>query len=84
MVKASATPANPPASSGTPERPTGRPAYGGIGSVTSRSEGDSSSYRSAESPSTTTAAPVPPQVQPARQPFVENPAEELDVPDFLK
>jgi cell division protein FtsZ len=30
------------------------------------------------------APPVPPQVQPARLPYVESPAEELDVPDFLK
>lgn len=51
--------------------------------MTARSEGDAPA-RSTESPATTTAAPVPPQVQPARQPYVESPAEELDVPDFLK
>jgi cell division protein FtsZ len=33
---------------------------------------------------TAVAPPVPPQVQPARLPYVESPAEELDVPDFLK
>ncbi|MFE2106969.1 cell division protein FtsZ [Kitasatospora sp. NPDC059463] len=88
VVKASATPANPPASASggsTPERPAGRPSYGGIGSVTSRPDGEGSApARPAEAPATATAAPVPPQVQPARQPYVESPAEELDVPDFLK
>ncbi len=56
--------------------------------MTSRSEGETSAAapsRSAETSATTTAAaPVPPQVQPVRQPYVESPAEELDVPDFLK
>ncbi|MER7703937.1 cell division protein FtsZ [Kitasatospora sp. NPDC097605] len=88
VVKASAASATPPASSSggsAPERPAGRPSYGGIGSVTSRPEGESAApARPAEAPATATAAPVPPQVQPARQPFVESPAEELDVPDFLK
>ncbi|MFF7988648.1 cell division protein FtsZ [Kitasatospora xanthocidica] len=77
-------PAAPPAA---PERPAGRPSYGSIGSVTSRSEGEAQAApsRQAETPATTTAAaPVPPQVQPVRQPYVESPAEELDVPDFLK
>ncbi|MER6301183.1 cell division protein FtsZ [Kitasatospora sp. NPDC001539] len=81
---APATPATPPAA---PDRPAGRPSYGSIGSVTSRSEGETSgASRPAETPATTaSAAPVPPQVQPTtRQPFVESPAEELDVPDFLK
>lgn len=53
--------------------------------MTARPEGETAGApRPAEAPSTATAAPVPPQVQPARQPFVESPAEELDVPDFLK
>ncbi len=87
VVKSTAPerPATPPAA---PDRPAGRPSYGSIGSVTSRSEGETSAAapsRSAETSATTTAAaPVPPQVQPVRQPYVESPAEELDVPDFLK
>ncbi|MFD0274489.1 cell division protein FtsZ [Kitasatospora sp. NPDC127111] len=68
-----------------PERPATRPSYGSIGSVTARPEAETPApARPAETPATATAAPVPPQVQPARQPFVESPAEELDVPDFLK
>jgi cell division protein FtsZ len=77
VVKAS-TPA-----SAAPERPATRPSYG-IGSVTARPDDSSRGSDSPAPVSATTAAPVPPQVQPVRQPYVESPAEELDVPDFLK
>lgn len=70
-----ATPA-PPA-----ERPTSRP-YGGVGSVTGRSTEDSAP--APVKPEPPVVPPVPPQVQPTRLPYVESPAEELDVPDFLK
>ncbi|MEU1131746.1 cell division protein FtsZ [Streptomyces sp. NPDC005900] len=71
-----------------PTRPAAespRPAFGGLGSVTTRDEQPSApepaeSAPASEAPATPAA---PPQVPPAR-PYQDSQAEELDVPDFLK
>lgn len=53
--------------------------------MTGRSSDEGANGSTAASKTETTVAPpVPPQVQPVRSPYVESPAEELDVPDFLK
>ncbi|MGV9882854.1 cell division protein FtsZ [Streptomyces sp. NPDC003006] len=70
----------------SPSRPaeSSRPAFGGLGSVTSRDESSTPEPAEAAPVSEAPAAPVtPPQVPPAR-PYQDSQAEELDVPDFLK
>lgn len=54
-----------------------RPAFGGLGTVTPREEPPAPVEIPVE------PAPAPPQVPTAR-PYQDSPAEELDVPDFLK
>ncbi|MFI5985731.1 cell division protein FtsZ [Streptomyces sp. NPDC051555] len=56
-----------------------RPAFGGLGSVTSRED----VQVPVEPAPVETSIPVAPQVPTAR-PYQDSPAEELDVPDFLK
>ncbi|MFJ7207601.1 cell division protein FtsZ [Streptomyces sp. NPDC098789] len=56
-----------------------RPAFGGLGSVTSRED----VQVPVEPAPVETTIPVAPQVPTAR-PYQDSPAEELDVPDFLK
>ncbi|MET3987617.1 cell division protein FtsZ [Streptomyces sp. PvR034] len=56
-----------------------RPAFGGLGSVTPRED----VQVPVEPAPVETAIPVAPQVPTAR-PYQDSPAEELDVPDFLK
>ncbi|MFD7033750.1 cell division protein FtsZ [Streptomyces sp. NPDC059917] len=55
-----------------------RPAFGGLGSVTPRED-----VQVPVEPAPVEAIPVAPQVPTAR-PYQDSPAEELDVPDFLK
>ena len=62
-----------------PRRPRRRPSFGGLGSVTPREEPS----RPRSSRPRPTLPVAPPQVPPAR-PYPDSPAEELDVPDFLK
>ncbi|MDJ0385133.1 cell division protein FtsZ [Streptomyces sp. G-G2] len=56
-----------------------RPAFGGLGSVTPREDAKAP----AEAAPAESAMPTAPQVPTAR-PYQDSPAEELDVPDFLK
>ncbi|MET9699203.1 cell division protein FtsZ [Streptomyces sp. NPDC006529] len=56
-----------------------RPAFGGLGSVTPRED----VQVPVEPAPAEAATPAPPQVPTAR-PYQDSPAEELDVPDFLK
>ncbi|MER8095443.1 cell division protein FtsZ [Streptomyces goshikiensis] len=56
-----------------------RPAFGGLGSVTPRED----VQIPVEQAPAEAAIPAPPQVPTAR-PYQDSPAEELDVPDFLK
>ncbi|MGW0532634.1 cell division protein FtsZ [Streptomyces sp. NPDC003032] len=70
----------------SPSRPaeSSRPAFGGLGSVTSRDEPSTPEPVEAAPASEAPAVPAtPPQVPPAR-PYQDSQAEELDVPDFLK
>ncbi|AZM52757.1 cell division protein FtsZ [Streptomyces sp. WAC 01529] len=61
-----------------------RPAFSGLGSVTTRDEPSTPEPAEAAPASEAPSAPAtPPQVPPAR-PYQDSQAEELDVPDFLK
>ncbi|MFE9257892.1 cell division protein FtsZ [Streptomyces sp. NPDC006879] len=62
-----------------PEAP--RPAFGGLGSVTPREE---SAAPVEPAPASEAPAPVAPPQVPTARPYADSPAEELDVPDFLK
>ncbi|WP_327356744.1 cell division protein FtsZ [Streptomyces sp. NBC_01304] len=67
----------------TPVRSESRPAFGSLGSVTSREDAPEPVAESAPAGEIPSAPVSPPQVPPAR-PYQDSQAEELDVPDFLK
>ncbi|OKK19200.1 cell division protein FtsZ [Streptomyces sp. CB00455] len=78
VISAASTKREEPAPAPVRAPEPARPAFGGLGSVTPREEPPAP----APAPPVETQAPV--QQVPTARPYQDSPAEELDVPDFLK